>query len=193
MVNIAIFASGNGTNAQRMIDHFRHHPEIRIALVLSNKPDAYVLKRAENAGVPSRVFDRKEFGEATPVMDCLGELDIHFIILAGFLLLVPPEIIRRYEGRMINIHPALLPAYGGKGMYGMNVHREVLSNGDRESGITIHMVNEKYDEGRIIFQARCPVREDDTPESLAAKIHTLEYEHFPRVAEEIVRACFPLP
>ncbi len=184
MIRIAIFASGSGTNAQKIIGYFTGHPSIQVAALLSNKPDAYALVRAENAGIPTYTFTRDEFYKTTKIARYLEKMDVLAIILAGFLWLVPEYLIKRYPGRVINIHPALLPKYGGKGMYGMRVHRAIIENGEKESGITIHQVNEHYDEGDIIFQTRCRISSDDTPESLAAKIHELEYKHYPRVIEE---------
>jgi phosphoribosylglycinamide formyltransferase 1 len=186
MPRIAVFASGNGSNAQRIIEYFTAHPTITIDLVLCNKPDAYVLKRAENLEVPGFVFNRATFYETNEIPDLLQANGIDYIILAGFLWLIPQNLLAAYPGRIINIHPALLPKYGGKGMYGMKVHEAVIAAGDAESGITIHYVDENYDEGRIIFQAKCVISEHDTAESLAEKVHALEYRHFAEVIGEIV-------
>jgi phosphoribosylglycinamide formyltransferase 1 len=186
MPQLAIFASGNGSNAQRIIEYFTGHPAISISLVLCNNPDAHVLVRAENLGVPAMVFDRSSFYKSSLVCETLTKHRIDFIILAGFLWLIPQNILSAYPGRIINIHPALLPKYGGKGMYGMKVHEAVIAAGDPESGITIHHVDAHYDEGRIIFQAKCIVSDKDTPESLAGKVHQLEYRYFAEVIEEIV-------
>jgi phosphoribosylglycinamide formyltransferase 1 len=186
MRNIAIFASGSGTNAENIIRYFSNKNSAKVSFVLSNKRQALVLKRAEALNIPSAFFDHNDFYVTGLVSDWLVSYDIDFIVLAGFLWLVPENIIEKFSGRIINIHPALLPAYGGKGMYGEVVHRSVIANHDAESGITIHYVNKMYDEGDIIFQARCRVDPDDTPESLAKKVHTLEYMHFPRVIEELV-------
>ncbi len=183
---IAIFASGSGTNAARIMSHFKDKNTAEVAIILSNKPDAKVLERAAAFGVRTRIFDRDTFYESTEIQDILTELRIDLIVLAGFLWLVPADLIRAFPNRMINIHPALLPKYGGKGMYGRHVHEAVIANGDRESGISIHFVNEVYDDGRIILQAKCPVKPEDTPESLAARIHELEYEHYPLVVEDIL-------
>jgi len=184
MKKIAIFASGSGTNAQNVIEYFQGHQTITVALVFSNRKDAYVLNRATALGVPSFIFTREEFYETDVVLDKLQDAQIDFVVLAGFLWLIPKTILQRFSGRIINIHPALLPKYGGKGMYGRHVHEAVINNGDAESGISIHYVNEKYDEGKIIFQARCPVKKEDTPETLAERVHQLEYEHFPKVIEQ---------
>ena len=181
MTNIAIFASGNGSNAQRIAEYFAGHPNIRICLILSNKADAYVLQRARNLGIPSFVFTARELRETSIVSEVLRSHQVDFIVLAGFLLLVPSDIIHHWQGRIINIHPALLPKYGGRGMYGHHVHEAVIAAGEQESGITIHYVNARYDEGDVIFQARCPVLPGDTPDSLAGRIHELEYRHFPEV------------
>ena len=186
MTNIAILASGSGTNAQRISEYFANHPLIRVSLILSNNPDAFVLSRAGNLGIPSHVFSRKTFYETNEIPQLLIKHDITFIVLAGFLWLIPSSLLGMYPGRIINIHPALLPKYGGKGMYGVKIHKAVTDAGERESGISIHYVNEKYDEGDIIFQARCPVRPDDTPESLAGRIHKLEYRYYPEVIEKVV-------
>ncbi|KPK87584.1 MAG: phosphoribosylglycinamide formyltransferase, partial [Bacteroides sp. SM23_62_1] len=161
---IAIFASGSGTNAQKIIEYFAHHPSIGVSMILSNKKDAYVLVRAEQFNIPSIVFDRQTFTESDDILKLLQKNEIDFIVLAGFLWLVPVYLIRAFPNRIINIHPALLPKYGGKGMYGIHVHEAVLTSGDEESGISIHYVNEAYDEGAIIFQAKCEVLPDDTPE-----------------------------
>ena len=186
MKRIAIFASGNGTNAQRIIDYFQGSHEITIGLILSNNPDAYVLERAGKAKIPTVCFNRKEFYQSNFILDILTVQGIGYIVLAGFLWLIPEYLLDAYKGNIINIHPALLPKYGGKGMYGMHVHEAVVQSGDKESGITIHHVNNRYDEGQIIFQARCPVESWDTPESLAEKIHKLEYANYPRVIESVI-------
>lgn len=186
MRNLAIFASGSGTNAENIIKYFSEKETTRISLVLSNKPGAMVLKRAESYNIPAIAFGYKDFYESGKVLEYLSIYDIDFIVLAGFLWLVPENLLDRFPGRIINIHPALLPAYGGKGMYGDSVHKAVISNHDSESGITIHYVNKHYDRGDIIFQARCKVDPDDTPESLALKIHKLEYQYFPEVIEKLV-------
>ena len=186
MRNIAIFASGSGTNAENIIRYFSNKNSAKVRFVLSNKREALVLKRAEALNIPSVFFDRNDFYVTGAVSDYLSSYKIDFIVLAGFIWLVPGDIIGKYQGRIINIHPALLPAYGGKGMYGEAVHRAVLENHDPESGITIHYVNKMYDEGDIIFQARCSVDQGETPESLAGKVHSLEYLHFPRIIEEVV-------
>jgi phosphoribosylglycinamide formyltransferase-1 len=186
MRNIAIFASGSGTNAENIIKYFSNKNSAKVTLVLSNRRDAYVLKRAEALNVKQIFFERDDFYVSAKVRDYLLLNKIDFIILAGFLWLIPENILQSYEGRIINIHPALLPAYGGKGMYGEKVHSAVLANHDLESGITIHYVNQSYDKGNIIFQARCRVEPGDTPDSLASRIHTLEYEYYPKIIEELI-------
>jgi len=185
--NIAVFASGSGTNAQRITEYFSDHPEISVSMILSNKPDAYVLVRAKKLTIPSVVFDRHTFYETTEISGLLKKNKIDLIVLAGFLWLIPEDLIQAFRGRIINIHPALLPKYGGKGMYGSRVHEAVIQSRDKESGITIHFVNEKYDEGNIIFQAKCEVLPDDTPDTLAQRIHQLEYKHYPEVIEKVIK------
>lgn len=188
MTNIAIFASGSGTNAEAIMEHFAASTTARVALLLSNRADAFALKRAERFGVPTAVFSREEFRDPEgAVARLLKEHHIEFIVLAGFLWLVPDYLTTRYAGRIVNIHPALLPKFGGKGMYGHHVHEAVLAAGETQSGITIHLVNERYDSGDILFQATVPVSPDDTPDSLAEKIHTLEHRHFPTVIEQTIQ------
>jgi len=186
MRNIAIFASGSGSNAENIIRYFSTKESAKVTLVLSNNRQAFVLKRAESLNVKNIFFDRDDFYKSDRVVDILQEEKIDFIVLAGFLWLVPDNIINIYAGRIVNIHPALLPAYGGKGMYGDAVHKAVIENREKESGITIHFVNNEYDKGNIIFQARCKIEPNDDYESLANKIHSLEYEYFPQVIEGVV-------
>ena len=186
MKNIAIFASGSGTNAENIITYFSTRNTAKVAIILSNKRDSFVLERATKHNIRSVFFDRKEFYITGKVLRYLLLYKIDFIVLAGFLWLVPESILEQYSDRIINIHPALLPKYGGKGMFGENVHRQVLSNGEKESGISIHYVNKLYDKGDIIFQAKCKVEKSDTEESLAAKVHSLEYQHYPKIIEDIV-------
>ena len=184
---IAIFASGSGSNAEKIMSHFRDHDFGEVSVVLSNKPDALVLERSARFNIRSLVFNRDEFYGSSRIQDLLSELGIDLIVLAGFLWLIPEDLIRIYPERIVNIHPALLPKYGGKGMYGRHVHEAVIASGDKESGISIHYVNEVYDEGRIIFQERCEVKPDDTPESLARRIHGLEHKHYPLVIEKLLQ------
>lgn len=188
MKNIVIFASGNGSNAQRIAEYFANNKDLKISRIYTNKPDAYVINRAKNLNIEARVFNRHDFYESGGIFDELMASKPDLIVLAGFLWKVPDEIIAGFNGKIINIHPALLPKYGGKGMYGSRVHEAVINNGDTRSGISIHFVNERYDEGQIIFQAVCEVSPDDTPDTLAAKIHELEYEHFPVVIEKLLFA-----
>ena len=186
MNNIAIFASGSGTNAENIINHFKNCSEISVSCILSNVKDAFVLKRAQKHNIKTFVFNREDFYYSEKVVDYLNQNHTTHIVLAGFLWLIPENIIRTYQGRIVNIHPALLPKYGGKGMYGRFVHQAVIENKEKESGITIHHVNPEYDEGNIIFQARCSVDANDTPESLAQKVHELEYKYFPEVIEKLI-------
>jgi phosphoribosylglycinamide formyltransferase-1 len=186
MRNIAIFASGSGTNAENIIKYFSNKNCAKVTLVLSNRREAFVLKRAAANNVRSVFFDQKEFYISEKVLRYLTIYNIDFIVLAGFLWYVPENIINQYEGRIINIHPALLPAYGGKGMYGEKVHRAVIENHEKESGITIHYVNKFYDEGNIIFQAKCKVKPSDTPDILASRVHELEYKYFPEIIEKLI-------
>lgn len=187
MKKIAIFASGSGSNAENIIQYFISKPEISVDSVFCNVPDAYVLKRAEKYKIPTFLFNREDLKNQEKVLQILQQRQIDFIVLAGFLWLMPSFIVSAFPGRIINIHPALLPRHGGKGMYGMKVHEAVITAGEKESGITIHYINNRYDEGNPIFQARCQVDTGETPESLAQKVHALEYEHFPRVIEETIQ------
>jgi phosphoribosylglycinamide formyltransferase 1 len=186
MKNIAIFASGAGTNAENIIKYFSTRNTAKVCLVLSNNRNALVIKRAESLGVTTVFFDRSEFYGTGEVLNRLVSEKIDFIVLAGFLWLVPENILEKYNRRIVNIHPALLPDYGGKGMYGDAVHKAVVANCEKESGITIHWVDRHYDNGDIIFQQRCEIEPDDSPESLAKKIHVLEYAHFPAVIEDVI-------
>lgn len=182
-IKLAIFASGSGTNAEEIMKYFKAHERIEVAALLSNNAEAYALQRAANYNVPVKVFNRDQFKNSHEVIDWLLEHGVTHIVLAGFLWLAPTYLIDAYPGKIINIHPALLPKYGGKGMYGMKVHEEVKRNLDSESGITIHEVNDKYDEGKIIFQAKCKIDTEDAPEQIATKVHQLEYQHYPTVIE----------
>ncbi len=194
MIHFAILASGQGTNAENIIRYFRDHRLAHPALVISNRQDAPVLDKAKAYTIPTAYCPSREFrGDGKEVLNLLEKHNVQFIVLAGFLLLVPPAIIHAYKHRIINIHPALLPSYGGKGMYGDHVHRAVVENGEKTSGITIHYVDEAYDAGQVIFQASCPVAPGDTPGSLAEKIHQLEYRHYPVIIEEVIRSVFYHP
>jgi len=180
-IKIAIFASGSGTNAENIVDYFKIDSHIKVSLILSNKNSAYVLERARKLNIKSAVFTPDQLNNSTFVDSILDEEKIDAIILSGFLLKVPDRLIAKYSGKIINIHPALLPKFGGKGMYGMKVHKAVIDSGDTQSGITIHLVDEYYDNGTILFQSTCNIEPGDTPELLAEKIHKLEYRYFPQV------------
>lgn len=187
MKNITIFASGSGTNAENLMRYFRTNPLGRVKLVLTNRPGAGVIQRAQSFDIETIVFDRTQLYHTGEVLSILKERRTDFIVLAGFLWLIPDPILQQFEGKIVNIHPALLPSYGGKGMYGQRVHEAVIANGDSESGITIHHVNQNYDEGDIIFQATCTVEKGETPESLAEKIHALEYRYFPGIVDKLLQ------
>jgi phosphoribosylglycinamide formyltransferase 1 len=182
MYNIAILASGSGSNAENTIRYFEQHPLIRVCQVLTNKSEAYVLQRAANLNIPARVFAKEEFNSPVFSQRLLQEGITH-VVLAGFLWLVPHHLIAAFPDRIVNIHPALLPKFGGKGMYGSKVHEAVIAAGEKETGITIHLVNEAYDKGVHLLQASCPVSDSDTADTVAAKVHALEYEYFPRTIE----------
>lgn len=187
MERIAIFASGTGSNARKIIEYFKEHPNISVDLIVANKPDAPVLAMAQEKGIDTLVINRAEFYQSRSVLEVLEKAEISFLVLAGFLWLVPSYLVEGYPDRMVNIHPALLPKYGGKGMYGMHVHRAVKDAGEKETGITIHLVNEAYDEGDAVFQAVCTVDESDTPEQIAGKVRQLEHEHFAPVIERYIK------
>ena len=184
---IAIFASGSGSNAQKIMEHFKYSDDAEIALVLSNNPDAYVLQRADNFEIPSHIFDRNDFYQTDEVVDILNRLEIDIVVLAGFLWLVPENLLKAYPNKIINIHPSLLPKHGGKGMYGDRVHKAVLAAGDEEHGITIHFVNENFDEGEVIYQGRFKVEAEDTLETIKFKGQQLEHLHYPKVIENLVK------
>jgi formyltetrahydrofolate-dependent phosphoribosylglycinamide formyltransferase len=186
MIQIAIFASGAGSNALRLMEHFKQHQQIKIALLVSNKAGAGALHHASNHGISTLVIERERFFNGDTYMPELKSAGIDFIVLAGFLWKIPQALIQAYPQRIVNLHPSLLPQYGGKGMYGKHVHEAVIAAGDEESGITIHFVDEQYDHGATIFQAMCPVDKNDTPETLAAKIHLLEHKHLPIVVENVI-------
>ena len=186
MNKLAIFASGSGTNAENLIQFFKENKNIQISHIFSNNKTAYVIQRAINHNIKYNIFSRPDFYQSHKILDILHENKIDFLILAGFLWLIPEYLIDAFPNKIVNIHPALLPKYGGKGMYGMNVHEAVVNNKEKESGITIHYVNKEYDKGSIIFQAKCDVLENDTPEDIAKKVHKLEYMHFPLIIEKIL-------
>lgn len=184
MQKIALFASGSGTNIQNIADFFDNKP-LKILGIYTNNANAYVIERSKKLNIPVIIFNREEFLSGK-ILEDLKAQNPDLIVLAGFLWLIPAEIINCFNNKIINIHPALLPKYGGKGMYGENVHKAVIENGEKESGITIHYVNEHYDKGNIIFQAKCNIDNMDTPHSLARKIHNLEYKYYPRVIEALL-------
>lgn len=185
--HIAILASGSGSNAENIVRYFENSTDIKISLIVTNNPDAFVLERAKRLGIESLTITKSEFTAADCLIAELRKRSIDFIVLAGFLLLVPQKLIEAYPGRIVNIHPALLPKHGGKGMYGDRVHQAVVAAGDKESGITIHLIDAEYDKGTTFFQAKCPVLPGDTPNDVAEKVHALEYKHFPNIIEEILR------
>lgn len=185
---LAIFASGSGTNAEEIMKFFKDHPAISVALLVSNTPDAYALERAKKFNVPSNVFNRKQFRETEEVVNWLKKNRVTHIILAGFLWLIPENLLKAYSGNIVNIHPALLPKYGGKGMYGMNVHEAVKASGDRQTGVTIHLVNDQYDDGEILAQKSVAVEPEDTAYDIAVKVHKLEYNFYPTVIEAWIKA-----
>lgn len=189
-IKIAIFASGSGTNAENIIQYFKDKSSIQVSLVLSNKADAFVLDRARKYGIPSAVFTKQAFTDTNEVLDLLREREIDFIVLAGFLLRVPDNLLHAYINKIINIHPSLLPKFGGKGMYGDKVHEAVVAAGEKESGITIHYIDEHYDEGSIIFQAACRVLPIDTSHEVAIKVHALEYKYYPSIIEDVLQRTF---
>lgn len=181
--NIVIFASGEGSNTQKIIDYFRSSEKVNISLIVSNKASANVLIRAKNNTIPTLVLDRDLFYKGNTLIEELKSMQTDLIVLAGFLWMIPEQLIKAFPNKIINIHPSLLPKFGGKGMYGTNVHKAVIASNEKESGITIHIVNEQYDEGKIIAQHACSISENETAESLGEKIHKLEYEYFPKAIE----------
>lgn len=186
VTRVAIFASGAGSNAQKIIDYFRDHPSVRISLIVCNKPGAGVLGIAEREHIPVLLIEKETFFRGNGYVDELQAAGIDFVVLAGFLWKVPPTLTAAFPNRMVNIHPALLPRYGGKGMYGMHVHEAVIAAGEKESGITIHYVDNVYDNGDIVFQATCSIEPGDSPAALAAKIHELEHAHYPKIIEQVI-------
>jgi Folate-dependent phosphoribosylglycinamide formyltransferase PurN len=181
--HIALFASGNGTNARAILEYFHLHSEIEVSLVLSNNPQAYVLERAKNWNVETKVFDKVQFQDEALFMEWLKKNHITHIVLAGFLWLIPSYLIKHFPNCIINIHPALLPKFGGKGMFGRKVHEAVKLAAEKETGITIHLVNEKYDEGKVILQKSCGVMPSDSVDDIARKVHQLEHQYFPPAIE----------
>lgn len=188
MKKIALFASGSGSNVENIYNYFSANPNVKIELVLTNNPKAYVVERCEKLGLATHVFNRVDFYESDQISKLLRSKEIDLVVLAGFLWLIPPHLVANFPNKIINIHPALLPKYGGKGMYGNHVHEAVVANKETESGITIHYVNEQYDDGAIVFQAKAPLNDSETPATVAAKIHVLEYHHFPIVIDKILHS-----
>jgi phosphoribosylglycinamide formyltransferase 1 len=185
MIRLAIFASGEGSNAQRFINYFKGRNDISVSLIVSGNPKAKVIERAIDAGIPHLIIEKDSFYQTNEVIAILKQ-KVDFIVLAGFMWMVPINLIKTFSGKIVNIHPALLPKYGGKGMYGSNVHKAVIANKEKKSGITVHYVNEQYDEGKIIYQAECKVEDLDTPETLANRVHALEHEHYPVIVERLL-------
>jgi len=188
--NIAIFASGSGSNAKKIMEHFEGHPHIRVALVVTNRSGADVLAHAEAHNVPTLHVKKATFYETTEILENFNKYSIDFLVLAGFLLLIPRYLVQSYPHHILNIHPALLPKFGGKGMYGMNVHRAVKAANETRTGMTIHWVNEQYDEGGILFQASCPVHPQDQPEDIAKRVLQLEHRHYAEVIEQAITDLF---
>ncbi|MEA2043246.1 MAG: phosphoribosylglycinamide formyltransferase [Bacteroidota bacterium] len=187
MTSIAIFASGSGTNTETIIKYFEDYSNIGISVVISDNPRAYVLKRAEQLKVPALVLKKQEYSSGSYLVSLLRNYSVDFIVLAGYLKLIPSSLISAFSSQIVNIHPALLPKYGGKGMYGDRVHRAVIAANEKESGITIHFVNNKYDDGQIIAQHKCPVYKEDTPDALARRIHHLEHWYYPMEIAKLVK------
>lgn len=187
MKNIAIFASGSGTNAEQIIKHFTNSNVAQVKVVICNVAHAGVFKRAEKLNIPSLLIKNEDVASPQNLILQLNEMGIDLVVLAGFLRKIPNEFVKAFENKIVNIHPSLLPKYGGKGMYGSKVHEAVINAGESESGITIHLVNEKYDDGKVLFQAKCNVSANDSADLLAQKIHQLEHTHFPMVLEEFLR------
>lgn len=184
---IAIFASGSGSNAQKLMEYFKKHQEAEVVIVLTNNPEAYVIQRADNFEIPTHIFDKYEFIETNDIVNLLKNLQIDLIVLAGFLWLIPNNLLEEFPNQIINIHPALLPKFGGKGMYGDHIHRTILEAGEVENGITIHFVNEKFDEGEIIYQSRFKIGKNDTLETIKFKGQQLEHLHYPRIVENLIQ------
>nr|WP_294941447.1 phosphoribosylglycinamide formyltransferase [uncultured Mucilaginibacter sp.] len=184
---IAIFASGSGSNAQKIMEHFKRNADAEVVLILTNNPQAYVLQRADNFEIPSHIFTRQEFYDTDDVISLLKNLQVDIIVLAGFLWLVPKSLLNAFPNKIINLHPALLPKFGGKGMYGDNVHKAILAAGEEESGITIHFVNAEFDEGEVIHQSKFKIEPGDTLEIVKFKGQQLEHQHFPKVIENLLK------
>jgi len=190
ITHLAILASGSGSNAENIFNYFSPRKDVQISLIVSNNTGAIVHTRAERLGIPSITLSKSELADANFMLDIFRKYEIDLVILAGYLLRIPHGLIEAFPNRILNIHPALLPKFGGKGMYGDNVHRAVVEAGEKESGITVHYVNENYDQGAIIFQTYCSVLEKDTPEDVAEKVHALEYKHYPVIIDQIIQKEF---
>ncbi|QHW01171.1 phosphoribosylglycinamide formyltransferase [Spirosoma endbachense] len=186
MKRIALFASGSGSNAEKIATYFADNTDIDVSLIVSNNHKAGVIERARRLHIPVLLFDRKTFYETDKITQLLLNQEIDLIVLAGFMWLMPSDLVRAFPNKIVNIHPALLPKFGGKGMYGHFVHEAVVAAGETESGITIHYVNERYDEGQVIYQARCPVLPTDTPDDVARNVQALEHTHYPHVIAEVL-------
>lgn len=184
--NVALFASGSGSNAENICNYFKHHSSIKIGMIVTNNPQAGVIKRAERLKVPVEVVSKEIYADGENLTTLLKRYNIDFVVLAGYLKLIPAELIKNFEHSIINVHPALLPAFGGHGMYGMKVHEAVKNAGENKTGITIHYVNSRFDEGEIIFKVETKVDSEDTPQTIANKVHKLEYEYFPKVIERVI-------
>ena len=193
MIKIAIFASGSGSNAQKIAEHFEGSSKVKVSLILTNNPKAFVLERAQKLDIAANIFNKESFYRSTEIVAVLKSNNIDFIVLAGFMWLVPSYLVEAYPNKIVNIHPALLPKFGGKGMFGNYVHEAVKESGENETGITIHYVNEHYDEGDIIFQAKCEVAVNDSPQTIAEKVHALEYQHYSNVIESVILKSFKNP
>ncbi|MGB3585733.1 MAG: phosphoribosylglycinamide formyltransferase [Tunicatimonas sp.] len=187
MKHLAVFASGSGTNAERIFERFRDHTSIRVAVLLTNNPNAGAIARAARFNIPVEILEKSALTQTDRVLEKLRSYQVDWIVLAGFMLMIPPGLIDTFPNRIVNIHPALLPAYGGKGMYGIRVHQAVVEAKEEVTGITIHYVNENYDEGAVIFQVSCTVQPYDTAETVADKVHHLEHEYYPQIIEETIR------
>lgn len=187
MKKIVLFASGSGSNVENIVNYFKENPKVEITKVYTNNPSAYVIERCKNLALPCQVFSRKDFSKDFSILEDLKANEPDLVVLAGFLWLVPEDYVKAFPNKIINIHPALLPKFGGKGMYGQHVHEAVVANKESESGITIHYVNEHYDEGNIICQVKCTVNSTDTAEDVASKIHHLEYEFFPKTIKDLLQ------
>jgi phosphoribosylglycinamide formyltransferase-1 len=183
-IRLAIFASGNGTVAEAIMTYFRRHDKIEVAVLMTNNPGAFAIERAKRFNVPTRIFSKQQFSASNEALGWLKEFEVTHVVLAGFLWLLPENLIQVFPNHIINIHPSLLPRFGGKGMYGMKVHEAVKAAGERETGMTVHLVNAQYDEGKIVRQVSCRIAPEDTPQEIAVQVNALEYDYYPRTIEE---------